>query len=637
MLTIRPQPRASIPGSARRTKRTCTSTFIAKASSQSPSVVPSTSRPPAGPVTLFTSTSAPPKAASCARQTASTPASVARSAATASTRAPRPRSASAAAASAAAPRAQIVTAAPSAASASAIARPMPLLAPVTSARLPASPRSIVAATIARRAAGGRGFGDLAPAGQARYGARMPNRDTAALRAYHEATSHSVARLRQDPHWLDWEIMPRPFKVYPTLDPILLPRDITTARAATLDRAALARLLYFSAGVLRRRTYPGGEIFFRAAACTGALYHIDLYVACGPLADFDAGLYHFGPHDFALRRLRPGDHRAALVAASGEEPAVAGAPVVIAATSTFWRNAWKYRARAYRHAFWDTGTLLANLLAVAAAMDLPARVVVALGTGGPPPPPAPPVPPLGLEILPYSSREVAYPAIAAAHAASALATTAEVASWRAAVPPAPQAASPAPLVPLPVPAALPPEPIERVILRRGSARAFTHEPIALAELTALLHAASAEVPMDVRAPSTLYLVVNAVRGLDPGAYVYHPTRAGLERLRTGDFRRTAGHLGLDQDLAADAAVDLFWLVDLDAVLGRLGNRGYRAAELEAAIAGGRVYLAAYALGLGATGLTFFDDEVTAFFSPHAAGRSVMFLVAAGHPARAGRRG
>src|SRR5581483_3087006 len=203
---------------------------------------------------------------------------------------------------------------------------------------------------------------------------------------------------------------------------------------------------------------------------------------------------------------------------------------------------------------------ANLLAVAAAMDLPARVVVgfvdaevnrlldvdgereaaialvALGTGGPPPPPAPPVPPLGLEILPYSSREVAYPAIAAAHAASALATTAEVASWRAAVPPAPQAASPAPLVPLPVPAALPPEPIERVILRRGSARAFTHEPIALAELTAL-HAASAEVPMDVRAPSTLYLVVNAVRGLDPGAYVYHPTRAGLERLRTGDFRRT----------------------------------------------------------------------------------------------------
>ncbi|HLK10553.1 MAG TPA: SagB/ThcOx family dehydrogenase [Candidatus Binatia bacterium] len=503
---------------------------------------------------------------------------------------------------------------------------------------------------------------------------MPNRDTAALRAYHEVTSHSVARLRQDPHWLDWDIMPRPFKVYPTLEPIPLPRDLTTAplpalaalatTAASpgrpLDRAALAHLLYFSAGVLRRRAYPGGEIFFRAAACTGALYHVDLYLACGPLPDLDAGLYHFGPHDFALRRLRAGDHRAALVAASSDEPAVAAAPVVVAATSTFWRNAWKYRARAYRHAFWDTGTLLANLLAVAAAAGIAARVVlgfvdadvnrlldvdgeheaaialVALGAGAPAPPPAPAAPPLGLDVLPYSPHEIAYPAISAAHTASALATPAEVAAWRAAPPPAPPARAAGPLVALPPPAAPPPEPIEHVIVRRGSARAFGHEPIALAELAALLRAATADVPIDASAPSTVYLVANAVADLDPGAYAHDPGRHGLERLRAGDFRRTAGHLGLGQDLPADAAANLFWLADLDAVLGRFGNRGYRAAQLAAAIAGGRVYLAAYALGLGATGLTFFDDDVTAFFSPHAAGRSVMFLVAVGHPARGGPR-
>ncbi len=46
----------------------------------------------------------------------------------------------------------------------------------------------------------------------------------------------------------------------------------------------------------------------------------------------------------------------------------------------------------------------------------------------------------------------------------------------------------------------------------------------------------------------------------------------------------------------------------------------------------MYLAAYAQRFGATGLTFFDDEVTEFFSPHAAGKSVMFLVALGHPPR-----
>jgi hypothetical protein len=40
---------------------------------------------------------------------------------------------------------------------------------------------------------------------------------------------------------------------------------------------LARLLYFSAGITKQRAYPGGEIYFRAAACTGALYEIELYI------------------------------------------------------------------------------------------------------------------------------------------------------------------------------------------------------------------------------------------------------------------------------------------------------------------------------------------------------------------------
>jgi hypothetical protein len=60
-----------------------------------------------------------------------------------------------------------------------------------------------------------------------------------------------------------------------------------------------------------------------------------------------------------------------------------------------------------------------------------------------------------------------------------------------------------------------------------------------------------------------------------------------------------------------------------------------AQVEASIMGGRLYLGAYALRLGASGLTFFDDDVTDFFSPHAQGKSVMFLVALGRPRRRGR--
>jgi len=497
---------------------------------------------------------------------------------------------------------------------------------------------------------------------------MSANDAGELRAYHESTSHSLARLQRDPHVLDWANMPRPFKVYPDLAAEPLPAGIGTGGALALeaiadpgsapppgpplDRAALARLLHLSAGVLRHRTWPGGEIWFRAAACTGALYHVDLYLVTAPLPDLEAGVWHYGPHDHALRRLRAGDHRAALVAATAADPAAAAAPVLLVYTSTFWRNAWKYRARAWRHAFWDAGTILANLLALAAAADIPARVVqafvddavnglldlerereaalgvVALGAGALAPPPAPEAPPLGLAVLPSSPHEVRYGAIARAHAASSLGDAAQVRAVRGGVAP-PFVVPDGPAVPLAArPPADVPEPIEAVILRRGSTRRFSREPIGFDQLSTVVHAATRGFPTDCPVRATCYVIANAVDGLPPGAWVHDPTREALIQLQAGDLRREAGFLGLQQELAADAAANLYFLVDLEPVFAAMGGRGYRAAELAGAVAGGRAYLAAYAQRLGASGLTFFDDEVTRFFSPHAAGASVMFLVAVG---------
>src|SRR5438093_2972121 len=363
---------------------------------------------------------------------------------------------------------------------------------------------------------------------------MTSADPSAARRYHERTKHSFQSVRADRHFLDWDIMPRPFKVYPDLEPIPLPRDVTsstrpalaaiadagavTGTGPQLDRTALARLFYFSAGVLRRTTYPGGAMYYRPAACTGALYHIALYLVCGSLPDLDPGVYHFGPHDFALRRLRAGDHRETVIRATGREPAATAAPALVLFTSTFWRNSWKYQARAYRHCFWDSGTILANLLGLAAARDLPARVVlgfvddelnrlldldtarevtlgvVALGRGAPPAPPAPAAAPLGLATLPLSAREVDYPAIRRAHAASSLTTAKKVAAWRG--PLAPPAFTPpgGPTVPL-APSVATAESVETVILRRGSTRTFAREPISLAQLSTILRGSTRGIPGD----------------------------------------------------------------------------------------------------------------------------------------------
>ena len=505
-----------------------------------------------------------------------------------------------------------------------------------------------------------------------------NRKIEAAWKYHDATKHSYASIRSNPHFLDWANQPSPFKIYAALEPLPLPREVRQTGVAALsaiaesipaqakavpDLEALAQLLYLTAGITRHRKHPGGEIYFRAAACTGALYEVELYVVCGELAGLEAGVYHFSPAEFALRRLRAGDYRGVLGDATGGEPAIVHAPVTILCTCTYWRNAWKYQARTYRHFGWDNGTLLANLLAVATALGMPAKLVcgfvdeevnrllgvdserevafslATLGhTSDLPQQPPPEISYLHLETVPVSRNEIAYPAMREMHAASSLRSAEEVAVWRGNTP----KMEPPPVGPIVLlqpfsDAEMARDPIEQVILRRGSARKFAHLPITLAHLATMLDRTTRGFPADFLNPpgtqlNDLYLVVNAVEGLTPGAYVYHRDRNVLETLKEGNFRAEAGYLGLEQQLPADAAVNVFFLADLQPILQRFGNRGYRAAQLEAGILSGKLYLAAYAQRLGATGLTFYDDEVTRFFSPHAQGKSAIMLVALGKSAK-----
>ena len=193
-----------------------------------------------------------------------------------------------------------------------------------------------------------------------------------------------------------------------------------------------------------------------------------------------------------------------------------------------------------------------------------------------------------------------------------------------------------LLQLPEDAKIPQDTVEPVISRRGSTRQFARDPLTLPQLSLILERAARSITADFLDSSgshlnDIYLIVNSVIGLSAGAYVYHRERKSLELLKTGDFRLKAGYLGLEQQIPADAAVDVFFLADLKTILERYGNRGYRAVQLEAGILGGKLYLAAYAQRLGASGLTFYDDDVVSFFSPHARGKSAIFLVALGRSA------
>lgn len=493
--------------------------------------------------------------------------------------------------------------------------------------------------------------------------------TLVARRFHEETAHSPYSVRTSGHTLDWDIKPFPFKVYTDVPAIQLPREVDVvatptlqallragAAAARLTLQSLGALLYYTAGVTKKKTYGGGgEVLFRAAASTGALYQTEVYVVAGEVEGLEAGLYHFCPGDFTLRRLREGDVRGALAEAAAE-PAVARRAATLVLTAIYWRNTWKYQARGYRHLFWDSGTMLANALAVGDALGLGPRVLtgfvdaavnhlvgvdaareaalelVPLGPEGAPAPPGGLLPPIAHEVMPLSSDEVDYPALRAIHEASALASPAAVAAWRRA--PAPPAREPrGALIALPEP---PREslPLGEAIQRRGSSRRFAHAPISAAELAGALWAATRPLATDVPGGLVdLYVIVNAVEGVAPGAYAVWPGR-GLELVRAGEFRRESAYLTLEQPLGGDAAATIYFLAPLDAVLAAWGDRGYRLVNLQAGLGGGRAYLAAYATGFGASGLTFYDAEVVRFFAPHAEGRDAIFVTALGRAGAAG---
>ena len=516
--------------------------------------------------------------------------------------------------------------------------------------------------------------------------------------YHESTKHSEISLMTSRHYLDMDNRPLPFKVYTELLSYPLPLDFsqpalnaitsisriypqTSENAApditrtNLNTKSLAEILFFSGGITREIKYPLSTYYMRAASATGALYPIELYIVCQDLADLKAGIYHFGPADFRLTQIRTGDYRSELAAAAGDNHSIITSPITIIFTSIAWRNAWKYQARSYRHWFWDSGVIAANLLATTVSMGLPTRLImgfvddkisqllcvedhreaaVVMATIG-----------IGLskDLLPKEDRQIPYlpipkirplskkgetdyPEIWILNDSSKLFSKEEVKEWinednPSIIPVYKQSSALAEI--------LDRQPLSRdqynssnvpnlceVILRRGSSRRFSRSSVSFSVLSTILQSSTRGVPLDIFKENgdsliDIYLIANDINGITPGGYFFNRNSQSLEQLKRNVSRNMSGYLCLGQSLFSDASAVFFLMTDLQSVLKSLGNRGYRASQFEAGVIVGKIYLAAYAQQIGASGSTFFDDAVTEFFSPHASNKSTMIVVGIGVPA------
>jgi SagB-type dehydrogenase family enzyme len=499
-----------------------------------------------------------------------------------------------------------------------------------------------------------------------------NEETERLFAYHQATKHSYQSVRSNAHYLDWANQPNPFRTYEGAPVIELPPDPGFANTGTfstigalagsasiasennsedgnpiaLDALWLSQLLWHSMAISAWKKVPrtNNRYSLRVNPSSGNLHPTETYLALSGFTGLADGLYHYRADRHAIELRNPGawtQHLAEVLDISS----VAEPSLIVGLTSIFWREAWKYRDRAYRYCCHDLGHAMMSLLLAARAAGLPGGVIAhfsdlrltrALGLNESDEAPmaflvfpsrdkekrfvaSPPGVFLGTPNE-LSKEEVPYELLLGMHRSTILSERVDR----------------LPLTSLPIaddqllsaePFRNPARdaPLGSTVRRRRSALDFDPQTSLMerCDLEQLLDFATRDWPADWRGNFngevaragngdsyvTLYLYVHRVRDCEPGVYRWDPRSRSLEQLHRANVERVAAYLSLEQPLAGNACFAVSMIADLAKAAERFGNRGYRYVYFEAGAIGQRLYVGAEALGWNATGIgAFYDDDV-----------------------------
>ncbi len=480
------------------------------------------------------------------------------------------------------------------------------------------------------------------------------------RDYHQLTKHSVESLRSQ-HYLDWANMSNPFRHYEGVPILDFPADPPAPQISALevleDKAGntsakdgaefLSQLMFYSASISASKRVPstGDTYALRVNPSSGNLHPTEFHFCTRSLADWSDGLYHYRPSSHMAEQRATGDFGSKLIDTS--------APLVFILTSIAWREAWKYRDRAYRYCLHDIGhawqalTLAARSIgceSLALGHFLDDRVaescllsqdewpMLVIGLSGPSIPVTRRDPVqtilLGGQPNPLSEEQIPFPLIDRIHAATKL-------NIEVTIPAHGQAKSAGRgelSLPLPVSTS---SSFGDIVRTRRSALDFRGggESISLSQLATLLSSTREPLFADFAVTRFvhLYVYVHRVKGLAPGVYRYWLEHAELERIKEGDQRLPAAALSLGQDLAGNACLAFSMIGDFENAARNFGDRGYRYVHFEAGAIGQRMYLASEALGLRATGIgAFFDEEVNRYLDLTPELGQVVYHFAIGYP-------
>jgi SagB-type dehydrogenase family enzyme len=458
-------------------------------------------------------------------------------------------------------------------------------------------------------------------------------------------------------------MPDPFRHYEGVPVLDLPADPPAPSIPALDvlqgtlgstsagdgPAFLSQILFYCAAISATKCTPSGgyQYALRVNPSSGNLHPTEFHFVTRGLKGWPDGLYHYDPSRHMAEQRARGTLQTRLASDR--------APIVFILTSIAWREAWKYGDRAYRYCLLDIGHAWQALALSARAIGCDTFAVGSFADhevaqlchpnldewpmlmvslqGEPIPTREPDIDEIvwlgGLANM-LSKETIAHPLIDSIHSA-----TKQSRNLPGGTPFAEQGAIGSVKIEVPSPASSTCS-FGEVSRMRRSALDFVggKRSITLSQLSALLAQTAQPLSADFAAARyiQLFLYAHRVDGLEPGVYKFWPECAELKQVKTGDQRLIAAALSLGQQLAGNACVALSMIGDLDRATDKYGDRGYRYVHFEAGAIGQRLYLAAEALGLGATGIgAFYDDEVHRHLTLAPKQGQVVYHFAIGYPA------
>ena len=401
------------------------------------------------------------------------------------------------------------------------------------------------------------------------------------KAYHDATKHSYLSVQLDPNYVDASTQPSAFKVYPKFY-----RRVKLNLNNSVDS-----FIWLTSAITLEKVYKDGPYKLRVNPSAGALYPTEVYVQVRGIEGIVDGIYHLEVENNCLTLIYE------LIDDGLESYIIPGKSIngfIFLISCVYYRSSWKYQNRSMRYCFLDSGHHLGAIAASAFLHNRDIQLIfdfdkLALNSD------------LGFENKEFIT----------ACAVSGELQDKKIRRLRLKVPfvcgtdyfesnqfieDAYQATTLQKSRQQKL--EYPQFDFERdkfyqTVWARRSIRRFRKESISQEDYLYVVQQLQQSIPTENYEEIEIYSVVHRVEGMTPGLY------KGTYLVKTGNFSEKTGYLCINQAIAKDSAVTLFFVSDY---------LNYQTAMQIAGFLGQRLYLISNYLGIHCSGIgAYYDDE------------------------------